>query len=435
MPKMCPGGDTAPAKHERSRKTSWSTEAFLLVVIIAGWTSCVPAVASDPTEILKASIPKEFRGHVLAEIKVSPEGLLLAELKARNRTYSAVVDTGATFCFFDSKLRQHLVKYVDTVPIRTAGRPVKAEVFEGANATLGKIRFGNNTPFVCLDLRHVREGLGEPIYAMVGMNALRNHILYVDFDKGVGAIVDGLATPPKSPGRRYRLHYDDKRFPQIECEIGKAAQYRQRVRVDTGSTSELTVTDDVWEQLMKARDIRDIEHRSRGSLAGMHVSRIGRLSRLRAGKDEFTATMVSEGNGNRIGNGFLRRYSVTIDFLGNAIYLRPGKRYAMATPRDRSGLELFTREGKIVVGRVAKGTPAHNVGFRSGDVIVSLNGRSVDEIGLPRTRVMLRDAEARAFDVVYERDGRRIRTKIELNRPTRVQADATRRSPPTPTAP
>jgi len=78
MPKMCPGGDTAPAKHERSRKTSWSTEAFLLVVIIAGWTSCVPAVASDPTEILKASIPKEFRGHVLAEIKVSPEGLLLA---------------------------------------------------------------------------------------------------------------------------------------------------------------------------------------------------------------------------------------------------------------------------------------------------------------------------------------------------------------------
>lgn len=77
--------------------------------------------------------------------------------------------------------------------------------------------------------------------------------------------------------------------------------------------------------------------------------------------------------GGLIGNDILRRFNVILNYGHNEIYLSPNSHYSDAFDYSYSGMELYFIEGLIIVGDVAKGSPAEAVGIKEGDEVIAVN--------------------------------------------------------------
>jgi hypothetical protein len=77
--------------------------------------------------------------------------------------------------------------------------------------------------------------------------------------------------------------------------------------------------------------------------------------------------------GGLIGNDILRRFNVIMNYARSDIYLTPNSHYAEAFDYSYSGIELYFVEGLIIVGDVAKGSPAEAAGIKEGDEVIAVN--------------------------------------------------------------
>lgn len=77
--------------------------------------------------------------------------------------------------------------------------------------------------------------------------------------------------------------------------------------------------------------------------------------------------------GGLIGNDILRRFNVILNYARGDIYLQPNSHYSDLFDYSYSGIELYFIEGLIIVGDVAKGSPAEAAGMKEGDEVMAIN--------------------------------------------------------------
>lgn len=77
--------------------------------------------------------------------------------------------------------------------------------------------------------------------------------------------------------------------------------------------------------------------------------------------------------GGLIGNDIFRRFNVTFNYAKREIHLLPNTHFRDPFDYSYSGIELYYIDGKILIGDVAKGSPAEKAGVQEGDELVSIN--------------------------------------------------------------
>lgn len=77
--------------------------------------------------------------------------------------------------------------------------------------------------------------------------------------------------------------------------------------------------------------------------------------------------------GGLIGNDLLRRFNTILNYEKRLFYLVPNTHFSDPFDYAYSGIELYFIEGQIIVGDVAKGSPAEAVGIQEGDVVFAIN--------------------------------------------------------------
>lgn len=77
--------------------------------------------------------------------------------------------------------------------------------------------------------------------------------------------------------------------------------------------------------------------------------------------------------GGLIGNDILRRFNAIINYARGDIYISPNSHYNDNFDYSYSGLELYFVQGLIIVGDVAKGSPAEAAGIKEGDEVIAIN--------------------------------------------------------------
>jgi Aspartyl protease/PDZ domain len=77
--------------------------------------------------------------------------------------------------------------------------------------------------------------------------------------------------------------------------------------------------------------------------------------------------------GGLIGNDILRRFNVILNYARNDIHLSPNSHFTDRFDYSYSGIELYFVEGLIIVGDVAKGSPAEAAGVKEGDEVLAVN--------------------------------------------------------------
>jgi hypothetical protein len=77
--------------------------------------------------------------------------------------------------------------------------------------------------------------------------------------------------------------------------------------------------------------------------------------------------------GGLIGNDLLRRFNVILNYDKRDFHLTPNLHYNEPFDYSYSGIELYYINGQVVIGDVAKGSPAEQAGLKEDDVVVGIN--------------------------------------------------------------
>lgn len=77
--------------------------------------------------------------------------------------------------------------------------------------------------------------------------------------------------------------------------------------------------------------------------------------------------------GGLIGNDLLRRFNVILNYEKRDIHLVPNSHFSEPFDYSYSGIELYYVDGQVVIGDVAKGSPAEAAGIKEEDVVIGIN--------------------------------------------------------------
>ncbi len=77
--------------------------------------------------------------------------------------------------------------------------------------------------------------------------------------------------------------------------------------------------------------------------------------------------------GGILGNDIMRRFNVIINYRKGDIYITPNKHFTEIFDYSYSGVELYLIDGMIIIGDVAKNSPAEAAGLKEGDEVIAVN--------------------------------------------------------------
>jgi membrane-associated protease RseP (regulator of RpoE activity) len=191
--------------------------------------------------------------------------------------------------------------------------------------------------------------------------------------------------------------------------------------LDTGSRGALTV----MHPFAEANGLVGKYHATRTATVGYGVGGPSKALLARAGKlaigpitidapvteivtDKGGAAAAARTAGN-IGGDLLKRFTVTLDYAHQTLWLQPNQLATQPEIFDRSGLWIARAEdGGIEVADVATESAAAGVGLVTGDEIVSVNGKPAKDVALYELREAFKGAAGTKFTfVVKAKTGKR----------------------------
>lgn len=249
------------------------------------------------------------------------------------------------------------------------------------------------------------------IAGVLGIDLFRGGLLTLDYGRGVLRIEPGALPEPDG---RVVLALDPA-SPSPTVEIGLGGQ-TLKARIDTGSMGGITVGGATAETLTfqtpptaagQARTVSGTFDMLQGRVAGDLT--LGALT-----VNGPTVTVMPHFQAGNLGGDFLRAYVTTLDLANHRVRFTPAAVSPAAPPPRRYGLMMTPPSGgetELPLRGAAPGSPAEVGGLRAGDVIVSLNGVPVAELG-DRLPGFMR---ASPLVVGFVRDGQRRDVTLTLD--------------------
>jgi hypothetical protein len=387
-------------------------------------------------------------GHVLIandenvsvdRFKIHGDGdCLLVPVDIDGKEHLFLVDTGSSFTSIDRTLLASDVK--GEVKVRSGAGEISVKQFDVPAARLRQHDLKAELPWVAgLDMSEMREVSGHEIYGILGMDFLINRVVEIDFDGGElvlrtdldalqAAIKSREAAREKGLSERSRFSFIfDYGSKETDRPMNIAFQrnvpvtmamlkYPSTFAIDTGHVGGCsgTIKNEVVTVLIFKKELKVVGSTESLTFKGNHTARLLRGTAFSHGRYELKDPLFCEGNGDAIGLHYLSRYHVTLDFPGKKLHLREGKQFAKPDLTDASGLHVLKRANEYVVHSVDWKSAGNKSNIRRGDVILRVDGKSIDQIRLYELRKMLCEA-GRSIEMVVRRGNEEFKTTIELD--------------------
>jgi hypothetical protein len=223
---------------------------------------------------------------------------------------------------------------------------------------------------------------GERIDGIIGYSLLNRYIFKIDYDSlEIEICSKGSIRYPRG-GFLFKPNISS--LPVQNLRVKDARTINARFLYDIGAgvcmmLSQEFVSDSVL--LHKKRKLLTKEGEGVGGKIDMYVTVIKEVKlgpyRFRSVptyifNDEFNVTSYPY-LGGLIGNDLLRRFNTILNYDKKEFHLIPNRHFNESFDYSYSGIELYFVEGVIIIGDVAKGSPAEKSGLLEGDVVVSVN--------------------------------------------------------------
>ncbi len=281
------------------------------------------------------------------------------------------------------------------------------------------------------DLFKFEEYSGLSIQGILSGNVFSRYIMKINYDRRIITLYD-------------RVHFgkgDLRGFTEMPIEIFREKPYvhtrltiaadstaQVKLLIDTGAALPLLLFADTHPMLKPpARAIPAIIGQGLGgSIDGF----TGRVKSLELGKfkqegivtyfqvlDTIVDTLAANKRNGLVGNTFLNRYTMILDYHGEKAWFKPSKRYEDAFAFDRSGIGIILTGGNhdvYVVHHVLPNSPAEELDVRRGDRILRIGRKHTRWMTLSAIVNKLQGSPGKRITITLERDGQKIKKEIVL---------------------
>jgi len=243
-------------------------------------------------------------------------------------------------------------------------------------------------------LRRV-EGIDD-IAGVLGYEIFRRFPVKLDYERSRATFYDPASFKYAGNGAKLPLVFRGEK-PQLRASVDGVSGIFE---VDTGNRGSLALTRSFADGNDLARKYNATPEVVLGAAVGGPVrARLIRVRTFELGDlvvANPVAALASDDNAGdpdlagNIGNGILRRFNVTFDFPGSALYLEKNASFARPDVYDRAGVWIERGRKGFEVIHVAAGSASERAGVKPGDVIVAIDGKPWTAVSLPALRAMLR---------------------------------------------
>lgn len=175
----------------------------------------------------------------------------------------------------------------------------------------------------------------------------------------------------------------------------------------------------------KIRTIPDVDTEVNGS----EKIALGRLHDFQVGKyaaGDVIAGFAQPGKNDRadpkiagaIGGGYLRRFTVILDYPHQRLYLEPNAHFNDYAEADMSGLAIIARGPGLKtfeIAAVMPNTPGAEAGLHKGDVIAGIDDEAAADLSLIAVRDLFRQI-GHKYKLLIERNGQTLSITIQMRR-------------------
>jgi hypothetical protein len=252
---------------------------------------------------------------------------------------------------------------------------------------------------------------GEKIDGIVGYSLLSRYIVQVNYDSSWMDIwTKGSMRYPRGG---FLLHPQINTLPVQGLRVRDRRRLEARFLYDMGAGLNMLLSSEfVRDSNLLRKDRRFFAKEAEG-LGGKVDMNITVMREVRIGPYKFRNVPVyvfddpynvtSYPNlGGLLGSDLLRRFNACINYERGEIYLVPNSHFYDPFDYGYCGLELYLVDGQIVIGDVARNSPAEQVGLLEGDVVVAVNKNFSQNLTV--YKAMLQQPHER-IDLVFTRGG------------------------------
>ncbi len=338
--------------------------------------------------------------NVLTEIDVPKFGHILSvPVESDGQSLIYILDTGATMTCVANAIATKW-QPVRHERLQAATETVQVPIYERPEAaSFAGLVLRRRTELQAQDFRSLSEFTGIEIDGILGMNDLKRSVIQIDFDNGKLRI---LRSASEEMGEKFRLN-SNRGCPTVDIHVN---EIEIEAIIDTGASTDLFLTADRFDQLMKEKQIRAGAATQLATLTGVrNVSKGTLQNKMSLGSFGHFGCRVTKTQANAIGLGYLSRFIVTFDFPHEAMYLKPGKFYDRLPYHDALGLGTVFQNKQIAVKDVSPNSPAEKAAIQNGDVLKQINGSDVTNMSLFNIRRLFCE-DGKTLKLRFERDGK-----------------------------
>lgn len=222
---------------------------------------------------------------------------------------------------------------------------------------------------------------GVRIDGVIGYSFLRRFIVKVDYDN----LFLEVYTPGnfKYPRGGYMLHPDFSNLPIFPAQLKDDRTIAERFIFDSGAGLCMLLSKDFMEDSAIIRKGKPIYTTQAEGLGGKKVMELTVMKEVRIGPYKFKQVPVhifdDEFNvtsypllGGLFGNDLLRRFNLIINYPDQKIFIKPNMHSNESFDYAYTGLGIYQIDSEIKVIDIIPGSPGDLAGFKTGDVIFSI---------------------------------------------------------------
>lgn len=252
---------------------------------------------------------------------------------------------------------------------------------------------------------------GERIDGIIGYSVLKKFIFKIDYDSSrIDIYSRGTFKYPKG-GFMFRPLIAT--LPIQSARIKDDRTIQTRFLYDIGAGLCMMLSKDFIEDSALLSKKRKLYYKEAEGLGGKIDMQMTVVKEIKLGPYRFRNVPVyifdDEYNvtsypflGGIIGNDILRRFNCIMNYEKRDFYLIPNSHYLEAFDYSYSGIELYFLGDQIVIGDVAKGSPAEASGLEEGDVVVAIN--NVFNQNLTQLKTALQNANEKIKIIVKRKE-------------------------------
>ena len=223
---------------------------------------------------------------------------------------------------------------------------------------------------------------GLRIDGIIGYSLLNRYIVFVNYDSlYIDLFTQGYL---KYPRGGHHLKPFITTLPVQTLRVRDEEMINSRFLFDMGAGLCLLLTNDFVNDSSLIKSKRKRYRKQAEGLGGAVDMDVTVIREVKIGPYKFRNVPIyifdDEYNvtsypylGGIIGNDLLRRFNLYMNYAKKDFYLVPNTHYNDLFDYSYSGMELYFVDGLIIIGDVAKGSPADLVGLKENDVVVGIN--------------------------------------------------------------